>query len=694
MRYTESKLSRIGEALLRDIERDTVDFKTNFDGTRKEPVVLPSSLPNLLLNGCLGIAVGMATNIPPHNLSEVCDAAIHLLSHPKANTEDLFKFVKGPDFPTGGIIYDKESIISAYSRGKGSILVRGRAEIVERKNGFQIIISEIPYRVRKSALVQQIAKLIQEKKLRGAKDIRDESDREGLRVVIDLKANAYPKKILNALYKHTYLQSLFHLNMVALIDGIQPRVSSLLEILQQFILYRKEVILRRTKFDLQKANEKIHILEGLHKALKKIDQVIKTIKASKDRGEAQKNLIRKYGLTKIQADAVLEMKLSALAKLEREKIEKELKDTKNLARELSSIFKSPKKIKEIVKSELNECKKIFGDERRTRVLKQRVDEISSEDLIPQEPTVITLTQNGFIKRLKPSVYRVQKRGGKGVLGQKTIGEDIIEHLIFAQTHNDLLFFTDSGKVFKTKVFEVPEGQRTARGKNLLNFLEISSEEKVLEVSLLSKKEPGMKYFVMATRDGIIKKTEISAFENVRRTGLIAISLKKGDFLRRVSKSSGKDEIILITKKGKCVRFREKDVRPMGRGAAGVRGIRLTKKDEVIGMEIIKSKVKKRKKKCLLVVTGNGYGKKTEISEYRVQRRGGMGIKTAKITKKTGSLVASKILEGSEKYLILISQKGQVIKIKVSSISKIGRDTQGVRIIRLGEGDKVASIACI
>ena len=699
-RYTEAKLSRIGEELLKDIEKETVDFMPNFDGTRKEPQVLPAPLPNLLLNGCVGIAVGMATNIPPHNLAEICDALIYFIDHPEATTKDLFQWISGPDFPTGGIIYDKEKISTVYAQGKGPILVRGRAEILESKRGLQIIISEIPFGIQKSALIEQIARLIQEKKLRGVKDLRDESDREGLRIVLDLQRNSQPKRILNALYKKTSLQTYFHVNMVALVDGVQPKILNLPEILKHYISHRKEVVFKRTKFDLERAKETAHILEGLNKALKKIDLVIKTIKASRNREEAQKNLIKKFKLTKIQATAILEMKLSALARLEREKVENQLKETKKKISELSAILKSKKKIKEIIKKELQEYKKIFGDERRTRVVSEKPAEISFEDLVPNEPAVITLTQKGFIKRLRPAVLKVQKRGGKGILGQKTKDQDIVEHLIWAHTHDDLLFFTDSGKVFKTKVYEIEEGTRTAKGKNLLNFLEISPQERVLDIMPLAKEEKDVKYFVMATKKGIIKKTAVSEFENVRKTGLIAIKLKQKDLLEKVAKSTGQDQIILVTKKGQAIRFEEKDIRPMGRGAVGVRGIRLQKGDEVIGMEILKSKIKSQKSKrrkrenYLLVITENGYGKRTALSEYRLQKRGGRGIKTAKITEKTGHLVATKILEGTEKYLILISQKGQVIKTQISGISKMGRATQGVRIMRLAEGDKVASIACI
>jgi len=690
-RYTEAKLSRLGEIMLKDIEKETVKLADNYDGTKKEPTVLPSPLPQLLLNGSLGIAVGMATKIPPHNLIEVCDALIYFIDHPKTTTEELFEFIQGPDFPTRGLIYNKKDIIAAYSRGAGPILIRGRAEIVEAKSGFQIIILEIPFGVQKSAFLQQIAKLVQEQKLKGVRDIRDESDKEGLRVVIELKENAFPKRILNLLYKKTYLQSVFHLNMVALAGGIQPRILNLANILEQFLAHRKEVVTKRTKFEKKKALLRAHVLEGFDKALKQIDAVIKTIKASRDRIDAQKRLMKKFRLTEIQANAILEMKLSSLAKLGRQKIEDELKETKKRIKELTSILKSPKKIKEIIKKELEEGKEKFGDERKTKVFVRKVEEINEEDLVPEESAVITLTQKGFIKRIKPSVYRVQKRGGKGVLGAKTREEDFVEHLIFANTHDDLLFFTDSGKVFKSKVFEIPEANRLSRGKSLLNFLEISSEEKVLAMLSLPKKEDKDFYVVMATEQGLIKKTKISEFDNVRRTGLIAIKLKRGDSLTAVSKTTEDDEIILVTKKGKAVRFKEKGVRSMGRAAAGVRGIRLAKGDMVIEMGVIKNS--KLKKEELFVISENGYGKRTGFSRYRIQKRGGVGIKTFKLTKKTGELAAAKVL-AAEEHLILISQKAQVIRIPISGISKMGRVTQGVRIIRLEKGDRVASITCV
>lgn len=696
MRYTECRLSKIGEEMLKDIEKETVDFIDNYDGTRKEPQVLPSPIPQLLLNGSLGIAVGMATNIPPHNLSEVCDALIHLIDYPKTNSEDLFKFIKGPDFPTAGQIFDKSAIIQAYSQGKGPILMRGKTEIIEQeKTGrFQIVISEIPFQVQKSTLIEQLANLVSEKKIEGIKDIRDESDKEGMRIVIELQKDAYPQKILNRIYKFSDLQKTFHLNMLALVDGIQPRVLSLSEFLNYFISHRKEVVFRRTKFDLEKSKERVHILEGLHKCLSKIDEVIQTIKKSENREEAKKNLIKKFKLTEIQANAILETKLSALAKLERKRIEEELKQMRLRIEELSAILKSPQKIKQVIKKEISLLKENFGDERKTKVYFQKIDEIAEEDLIPQEETIITLTQGGYIKRINPKIYKIQKRGGKGILGMRTLQDDTVSHFLTAKTHDSLFFFTDSGKVFRTLVYEIPEGNRVARGRGLLNFLEISPQEKILSLITLSKIDQDLKirYLVMITENGIIKKTSLTEFENVRRTGLLAITLKRGDLLKSVKKTIGDDEIILVTKKGQIIRFKEKEIRPMGRQASGIKGIRLKRGDKVIGMDVIKSQSLNLKFQ-ILIITEQGYGKRTDLKEYRLQSRGGSGIKTAKITSKTGEIVNLHLLTGQEEDLIVISQKGQVIRTKISQIPKLSRATQGVKIMKLEKEDKIASITC-
>jgi DNA gyrase subunit A len=704
MRYTEMRMSKIGEEMLKDIERGTVDFRDNYDGTRKEPTVLPSPLPQLLLNGSLGIAVGMATYIPPHNLSEVSDALIYLVDHPKADTEDLFQFVKGPDFPTGGEIFNQKEILLAYSQGKGPIVCRAKTEITEENGKEQIIVFEIPFQVQKSMLLEQIAALVQEKKIEGVKDIRDESDKEGLRIVIDLAKGAIPQKVLNQLYKFSDLQKTFHLNLLALVDGIQPRVLGLAELLNYFISHRKEVVFKRTKYDLQKAKERGHILEGLHRCLGNIDEVIRIIKNSADRQDAQLKLMKRFRLSEIQANAILETKLAALAKLERKKIEDELKEIQLKIKELTAILKDPKKIQEIIKKEIKEVKENFGDERRTKVHANQIDEIAEEDLIPSEETIITLTQGGYVKRIDPETYKLQKRGGKGIVGMKTVGEDIVEHFLTANTHDKLLFFSDSGKVFQAPVWEIPEGTRVAKGRGLLNFLEISPQEKILSLLPLEKKdaESGAKYLVMATKDGIVKKTALKDFENVRKSGLIAITLKKGDSLKMVQKSSGEDEIILVTKSGQAIRFKEKQIREMGRTASGIRGIRLKKGDEVIGMEVIKNpaaakatagKQKPVTDNCLLVVMNKGYGKKTDLKEYKLQGRGGTGIKTAKIAPKTGDLIYIKVLTGQEE-LIVISQKGQVIRALISTIAKLSRSTQGVRVMKLDEGDRVATATCI
>jgi len=693
-RYTECKMSALGEEMLSDIDKETVNWRDNYDGTKKEPIVLPSPVPQILLNGSIGIAVGMATSIPPHNLNEVVDASIYLIDHPKATTEDLFEFIKGPDFPTGGIIYGKKDIISAYSQGKGGILTKGKAEIKEqKKDKFKIIITEIPYQVQKSSLVQEFAKLVENKKIKGVKNIRDESDREGMRIVLDLKRDAFPKKILNALYKYSSLQKTFHLNMLALVDGIQPKILSLVDVLTLYLKHKEEVVVRRTKFELKKAKERAHILEGLMKALKNIDEVIKTIKRSNSKEDAGKNLIKKFKLSKAQTLAILEMKLQKLAKLEREKIEKELEELEKLIKKLQLILKSPKKIKEVVKKELKEMKEKHGDERRTKVVASKPGEIGEEELIPDVDTIITMTQGGFIKRMKPSLYRSQKRGGSGVAGLEISKEDMVKHFLVASTLDKLLFFTDSGKVFQCLVWEIPEMSRNAKGKGLLNFLELFSNDQVLNLIPYSKAdEKKSKFLIMITKNGIIKKTELQSFKNVRRNGLRAIKLKEGDILRQAKIIGSGDQIIITTKKGKSIRFKEKDLRSMGRNASGVRGIKLKEGDEVIGMDAIE--IKDLNKKHLLVITEKGYGKRTKLNKYRLQKRGGSGIKTARITEKNGDIVYSRVVGGEIKDLIVISEKGKIIRTTLSSVSISGRATSGVRIMRLKKGDKVVSAICL
>ncbi len=693
MRYTEARLSQIGEELLRDIEKNTVDFMPNYDGTKKEPQVLPSPLPQLIINGSLGIAVGMATNIPPHNLSEVCDALIYLIDNPKATTQDLCSFIKGPDFPTGGFIFDKESILEAYSQGKGAILMRGKAEIEEKKSGkMQIVITEIPFQVQKSSLIEQFADLVNNKKIEGIRDIRDESDKEGMRIVIELQKGVSPKKILNALYKFSDLEKNFHLNMIALVDGIQPKILNLVDLLNYFLEHRRQVVFRRTKYELEKAKERAHILEGLNKCLGEIDEVIRIIRRSADREKAKVALQKRFKLTEIQANAILDTRLATLSRLEREKIWKELKELKVKIKNLTAILKSPQKLKQVMKEEFKELKEKFGDKRKTKVILRKPQEITKEDLIPSYETIITLTKGGYIKRISPSQYRLQKRGGKGILGAKTTKEDIIEHCTIANTKDNLFFFTDSGKVFKTQVYEIPEMDKLQKGKGIFNFIEISPQERILTIFSLGKKdiEENVKYLTFVTKEGFVKKTPLKEFENVRKKGLIAILLKKGDLLKKVQKTTGKDELILVTKNGQAIRIDETKIRPMGRTSFGVKGIKLENGDEVIGMEVINSQ---NVNSDILVITKNGYGKRVKLNQFKTQSRGGTGIKISKITPKTGELVAIKILEGQED-LILVSQKGQVIRIGIASIPVLGRTAQGVKIMKLAPKDQIVSALCI
>ena len=694
-RYTEARMTRIAEELLRDIEKETVDYRDNYDSTRQEPIVLPAALPNLLLNGTVGIAVGMATNIPPHNLTETIDALTHLIEHPKATTEDLTEFVKGPDFPTGGIIFNEKEIKAAYATGKGAILNRGQAEIEDGpKNSSQIVVTTIPYQVNKSELIETMANLVQEKRIEGIRDIRDESDKDDrVRIVIELKQDAHPQKVLNNLYKYTDLEKNFHLNMLALVGGIQPHVLSLKDVLEEFLKHRNEVITRRTKFDLARTRERIHILEGLKKALDHIDRVIDTIKKSADKDEAHTQLMKKFDFSDIQATAILEMRLQTLAGLERQKIENELKEKQALARALEALLKDPKKIAEVVKKELLEMREKYGDERKTKVVKSSPREFSDEDLIADEEVMVVVTRGGYIKRIKPESYRVQKRGGKGLIGMETKEEDVVEHLLTCSTHANLLFFTDAGKVYQVRAYEIPEGTRVSKGKAIFNFLSLSQQEQVNSILAVDMKANNNNSFiVMITKDGIIKKVEASSFDNVRRSGLIAITLKGQDSLRWAKLTEGQDELILVTQKGQSVRFSEKDVRPMGRQASGVHAIKLKKGDAVVGMGALsKEQIASGK---LLVVMENGYGKQTDIKQFKKQRRGGSGIKCAKITSKTGDTVGAEIIDQEVEEIVAISRKGQVIRTPLSAIPVLGRATQGVRIMRMDSGDGVASITTL
>ena len=695
MRYTEAKMSAISEELLFDIEKNTIDFSPNFDGSQKEPQVLPAKLPNLLLNGTMGIAVGMATNIPPHNLNELTNAIVHLIDNPEATIEDLTEFVKGPDFPTGGIIYNKKDILQAYTTGRSGIVLRGRANIEEEKNGlFKIVITEIPYQVNKATLVEKIAFLVKSKKLIGIRDLRDESDRNGVRVVVYLKKDSYPKKILNSLYKHTQLQETFHINMLALINGIQPKVLTLKIALEEYIKHREIIIRRRTQFDLNKAKERAHILEGLMIALNNIDAIIKIIKASKDKEIAKLNLIKKFKLSERQAIAILEMRLQNLANLEKIRLENELKEKLELIKKLENILKSNTKVKNIVKKELIALNEKFGDERKTKVIASGVKEFNTEDLVPNEEAMVMMTRDGYIKRMSPDTFKIQGRGGKGVIGLSTKEEDMIEFMFSLTTHSDVLFFTTKGRVFQLKAYEIPQASRTAKGQAIVNFLQLLSNEKVTSILPLDKIKKN-KYLFFATEKGLVKKVKLELFDNLRKSGLIAIKIKDEDKLIWAKPTSGKDEIQLVTSNGQAIRFSEKDVRDMGRTAAGVHGIRLKKDDIVIGMGVIKTNPEKIKKYQIISVMEQGFGKRTALNLYKVQGRGGFGIKTAKVTTKTGKLINAFIVNKEnmkEKDLVIISSNGQVIRTSFKSVNQSGRDTQGVRLMRFK--DKNDKVACI
>jgi DNA gyrase subunit A len=695
-RYTEAKLEALAEEMLLDIEKDTVNFVPNYDGSQKEPAVLPAKVPNLLLNGATGIAVGMATNIPPHNLGELVDALTLLIERPEATMEDLMEFVKGPDFPTGGVIYNIEDIKSAYATGRGGIVTRGEAEIIENKTDqYAIIITSIPYQVNKSTLLEKIAEMVKDKKIEGIKDLRDESDKDGIRVVIELKKEAYPKKILNNLYKHTQLEEKFHVNMLALVDGLQPRILNLKTILEEYLKHRQEVIVRRTQFDLERAKDRAHILEGLKKALDKIDAVIRTIKASKDKDVARVNLMKIFKLTEKQAVAILEMKLQSLANLERLKIENELLEKLKLIKQFTAILNSKVKVLGIIKDELKTLKDRFGDNRRTKVIKAAVGQMTTQDLIPNEAAIVSMTHDGYIKRLSPETFRTQGRGGKGVMGLTTKEQDEVQLFLSTTTHADLMFFTSRGRVFQLKTHEVPPQSRTAKGQNIVNFLQLSPEEKVSAI-LQSEDFKAFKYLVMLTRKGVIKRVAVEQFENVRRSGLIAIKLKGDDSLNWIKPSSGQDDLILATANGQSIRFKEKNVRAMGRAASGVRAMRLKKNDQVTGFDMIPDG-KINKDEQLMVVTSNGFGKRTSLSAYKVQGRGGSGIKTAQITQKTGPLVSARIVSQNMENddIIIISKKGQVIRLPIKSVNVLGRATQGVRLMRFKDaGDAVSSVTSI
>jgi DNA gyrase subunit A len=689
MRYTEAKMAHLADELLADIDKETVDFRDNYDGTTQEPSVLPAKLPNLLLNGQLGIAVGMATNIPPHNLGELIDATITQIDNPEATLDDLLQHIKGPDFPTGGVIFGKDSLRTAYATGRGGVVVRGVAEVAEGAKGrHQIIITEIPYGLNKAGLIEKIADLYKEKKITGISDLRDESARGVVRIVIDLKKDAYPKKLLNQLYKLTPLQMTFHFNMLALIDGIQPRVLGLQDIIQEHIKHRQIVVRRRTEYELRKAKERAHILEGLKIALDHIDEVISTIRASETTDEAQANLIKKFGLSEIQAKAILAMQLRTLAGLERKKIEDELAQLLKTIAELESILADEQRILAIIKDEFFAIKKQYADERRTKVIPQELGKMSDEDLVPDEQVAVTLTSANYIKRSSLAEYKKQGRGGKGRRGMTTRDEDVIEHVVNASTHDFLLFFTNKGRVFRLKTYEVPATNLNAKGVAIVNLLQLQPEETVSAVINVSKQEQGGGNLIMCTVRGVVKKTPFEQYQNVRSSGLIAINLDEGDELKWIRMTTGDNEVVISTSKGQAIRFHERDVRPMGRVSRGVRGIRLRPGDHVIGMDVV------QEGSSIFVISQAGYGKRTKVAQFTAHARGGVGIRSAVVNTKTGPLIGVKTLTGEDQEVIIVSGQGQTIRLGLKAIPELGRATQGVRIMRLNDKDEVVSLALV
>jgi DNA gyrase subunit A len=686
-RYTEAKMSKLAGEMIKDIDKDTVDFRPNYDNTKTEPTVLPAATPNLLLNGTLGIAVGMASNIPPHNLREVCEAAVHLIDNPDATTDDLLKFVQGPDFPTGCIAFDHKDIAHAYATGRGGVVVRANAEIVEGKKGdYQIIITSVPYRVVKADLLTKIADLVHEKKLEGIRDIRDESTKD-IRVVIELKSSANAQTVLNYLYKHTQLEETFHYNVVALVDGV-PQTLSLKALLEYYIAHRREVVTRRTKFDLAKAEAREHILLGLKKALDHIDAIIKLIRASRTVEEAKAGLIKTFKFSDIQAQAILDMRLQKLAGLERKKVEDELKEVQALIAELQALLKSAAKMMSLIKKEIREIIEKYGDDRRTKIMKHGPKELKAEDFVADEDSVLVLTSGGYIKRTNPNEYRLQKRGGVGVVDLNTKEEDFVTQFLTASAHSDVLFFSDRGKAYQLKMYEVPEGKRATKGKSIMNFISLEQGEQITSILAMPKdvKASDGLGLLMVTRDGTVKKTAAQAFKEVRRSGLIAIGLDKGDSLISAQFVRDGDDAMIVTSKGQSIRFTTKEVREMGRQAGGVRGIKLAKGDTVVGAGIVPKGAKDAQ---VLVLSSSGYGKKTKMTEYKVQGRGGSGIKTMSITPKTKQLVGATVVrDGGE--LVAMSRNGQAIRTELKEIPILSRATQGVRVMKLREGDQLAS----
>lgn len=685
-RYTEARLDKPAEELLTDIEKETVDFKDNFDGSEREPIVLPAKLPNLLLNGQIGIAVGMATSIPTHNLGELVDATIELIDNPEATVDDLLQHVKGPDFPTGAIVYGGAPMRQAYATGRGSVMMRAVAEIQETKRGrHQIVVTEIPYGVNKATLIEKIGELHKEKRVQLA-DLRDESSRGKVRIVIELKKDAYPKKVLNQLYKLTALQTSFNYNMLALVNTMQPRILGLYDILSEFVKHRQSVVRRRTEFELKKAKARAHILEGYKIALDHIDEVIKTIRASKTQDEAEKNLRAKFGLSEIQAKAILAMQLRRLTGLEREAVENELRELLKLIARLEAILADEQEILNIIKTELLEMKEKYGDERRSKIINHELGKFSDEELIPEEDAVVLLTTENYIKRTLASDYRKQNRGGKGKRGMTTKEEDIIAQIIPVSTHDYLLFFTNRGRVFRLKAYEVPAASLSAKGVAAVNLLQLQPEEKITAIIKHEKNASDAGYLFMATKNGTVKKTPLSDYANIRTNGLIAIKLDDGDELKWIKKTDGESDVIISTSAGQAIRFNEKDARPMGRAARGVRGVRLRPNDRVVGMDIVTSD-----DQTLLVISEQGFGKRTKVTNFPSHKRGGVGIKAAIVTAKTGPIISVQTIDPTMTDAILVSQNGQTIRISLKDIKLLGRTTQGVTIMRLGDNDAVSSI---
>jgi len=686
MRYTEARLSPISEELLMDIDKDTIEFVDNFDSSLKEPSILPAKFPNLLVNGSSGIAVGMATNIPPHNLGEIIDGVIYFIDNPKSTAKDLMKKIKGPDFPTGGIIMGMGGIREAYETGRGRLVVRGRVHQEQPKKGrIQIIISELPYQVNKSKLVENIAELVKTKKIEGVSDLRDESDKSGMRVVVEIKKDAIPSVIINSLYKNTQLEDTFGIIMLGLVDGV-PRTLNLPSLIEEYVKHRFKVVVRRTRYELKKAEEREHILKGLLIALDNLDEVIKTIRSSKDVPTARRRLVKNFKLTVIQAQAILDLRLHRLTGLEREKIKSEHKQLVERIKQLKKLLASDELIYGVIKDELQEIKKKYNDERRTDITTD-VSDIEIEDLIPEEENVISISHSGYIKRVPATTYRKQGRGGKGVTGTNLKENDFVKHLFIASTHHYIMFFSNLGKVYRVKVHQIPAGSRMSKGKAIVNLLPFFPGEMVAAV--IAVKDYGDdKYLIMATKKGIVKKTPIEAYNTSRKNGIIAITIKKGDELIGVEKSNGNDEIIMVSRDGKAIRFSEKDCRPMGRSSQGVKGMKLSKGDEVLSMMVARET-----EGDLFVLTKNGYGKRTQLAEYNKQKRGGLGVKTLKITEKKGKVAGAGILK-DEHDVMIISNRGVLIRIPAKSISRIGRSTQGVKVINLEEGAEVASYSIV